>query len=307
MSKARRPPYKPKNVNGQLALRTEFYRQQLYKVVKGMFKLTCSLDWDSEYLRNVLLLEEGKIVITDTVAGVLPVRASLTGITYTGAPSEAIIALPILGDFTRTIGIDCEVLYLERFATGTFYTFRKIVQVFAEKLASADCSIDVNLMNSRLGYIIEAENKAQAETIKETFDRITEGEPLVVYRKDVLKTDGIQAFFGNVKQQYVAGDVQDTKRTIMCEFLTAIGINNANTDKKERLITSEANSNNIELCANVSLWKYNIDRCVKRIKRMFPDLEFDFKLEFDPSNLDIGGIMNDIQGSHPDMGNKKSG
>lgn len=306
MSKGRRAPYKPKNVNGQIAIRTEFYRQQLYKVVKGMFKLKCPLDWDSEYLRNVLLLDEGKIVITDTVAGVLPVRASLTGITYTGQPSQAVIALPVLGEFNRTIGLDCEVLYLERFSSGLYYTFRKIVQIYAEQLASADCSIDVNLMNSRLAYVVEAETKSQAETIKEAYDRVSVGEPLVVCKNGTIDKGGLQAFFGNVKQQYVAGDIQDTKRTIICEFLTSIGINNANTDKKERLITSEANSNNIELCANVSLWKYNIDRCVKRINRMFPELDFNFELEFDPSNLNVGGIMNDIQGSHPDLGNKKS-
>ena len=100
-------------------------------------------------------------------------------------------------------------------------------------------------MNSRMAYVAEAETKAQAESIKLAYDKVSNGEPLVVYSKDVsLNSTGLNVFFNNVKQNYIADMVQDSKRTIINEFLTAIGVNNANTDKRERRVTGEVDAKN---------------------------------------------------------------
>lgn len=296
-----RPSVKPKRINGQVAIRTDYYREELWKIIKGRFNLVAPMGWDTEYVLN-LLVKDGYFVITDTDAGVLPLRASLSGINYTDAPSKAIISVPILGSMERTIGVDCVVVYLERQFGTKYYNFKRKVRIYSEQFASADCSIDVNLINSRLGYIAEAETKAQAETIKETYDRVTEGEPLVVPRSGTLEGTGLQLLFGNVKQQYVADVIQDTKRTIMNEFLTSIGINNANTDKKERLIVDEANSNNIELVANTSLWESNIKKSNKQVKEMFPNLKYKLELNF---KVQTGGV-DDFTRSREIMGVEKS-
>lgn len=151
-------------------------------------------------------------------------------------------------------------------------------------MASADAAIDVNLMNSRVAYIAEAETKAQAESIKTAYDKISNGEPLVVYRKDVaLNATGLNVFFNNVKQNYIADMVQDSKRTIINEFLTAIGVNNANTDKRERLVTGEVDANNQELVANTTIWKENLKLCCDKINTMF-NVGLNVTLQFDASN-----------------------
>lgn len=50
-------------------------------------------------------------------------------------------------------------------------------------------------MNSRMAYVAEAETKAQAESIKLAYDKVSNGEPLVVYRKDVsLNSTGLNVF-----------------------------------------------------------------------------------------------------------------
>lgn len=299
------PNQKPKKVDGQRAARTEFYRVELRKLIKGLFDITCPLEWDTDYLLNYFI-SSGYIIIADTSAGRLPLKGSLTGLNYANNPTTAVIAVPILGNFTRTIGVDCEVIFLERTRTKTYYSFNRIVDIYAEKLASADGTIDVNLLNTRLAYLAEAETKAQADTIKELYDSVSEGNPLVVYRKDVLSAgDGLKVFFGNVKNNFIADVLQDSKRTIMNEFLTCLGINNANTDKRERLLTNEVNANNIELQANTALWKYNLERNVKRTRKIFPDLEFDMKLRFDPSKYEE--VMNNvINRSDNAMGTKQS-
>ena len=62
------------------------------------------------------------------------------------------------------------------------------------------------------------------------------------------------------------------KRRIMNEFLTRIGINNANMDKKERMITSEVESNTEETDAGISHWYQNIKIGLEETNKMFPDL-----------------------------------
>lgn len=286
------PNQKPKKVDGQRAARTEFYRVELRKLIKGLFDITCPLEWDTDYLLN-FFISAGYIIISDTPAGRLPIKGSLTGLNYANNPTTAVIAVPILGNFTRTIGVDCEIVFLERTHTKAYYSFNRIVDIYAEKLASADGAIDVNLMNSRLAYIAEAETKAQAETIKELYDKVSEGEPLVVHRKDIIsQSDGLKVFFGNVKNNFIADVLQDSKRTIVNEFLTSLGVNNANTDKRERLLTNEVDANNVELQANTALWKYNLERGVERVHKIFPDLEFDMKLRFDPSKYEE--VMNNV-------------
>ena len=305
----------PSNVNGVITARTEFYRTELYSMVKGMFKIKCPDDWEQDYMLN-LLLNRGCIIIADTVAGTIPVKGSLSGFNYWDYPTKATIDMPTIGSFDRTLHKDCEVVFLERTRTRAFYNFNKLIDVYAYKLAAADAGIDVNLMNSRVAYMAEAESKAQAETIKRMYYEVTSGEPIVVYRSDALSQKGLQLFFGSVKQNYVADLIQDSKRTIMNEFLTRLGINNANTDKKERLIVNEVDANNIELQCNVALWKKNLKVCVNRVKKIFPHINFNIKLRFDPKKMaekasstveqdPLGGGKNDSMGNEGSVGDKE--
>ena len=286
---------KPKRVDGQMTSRTAYYREELTKLVKGLFEIKCPDNWDIDYILNTLI-NMGYIIVTDTDFGVLPLRGSLTGYNYFNNPTGALITVPLIPQLHRTIGEDCEILYLERTVLRTYYTFYKKISIYAEKLASADAAIDVNLMNSKLAYIAEAETKAQAESIKAMYDEISDGNPLVVYRKEAtLSQTGLQVFFGNVKQNFVADIVQDSKRTIVNEFLTSIGINNSNTDKRERLITDEVNANNEELEANTTIWKQNLESCTKKINAMFPEINFSIKLKFDASNRKVDTSDTDRQ------------
>lgn len=273
-------------------------------MVKGLFKLECPDSWDKDYFLNVLV-DTGYIVILDTACGVLALKGSLNGYNYQNIPTKAVVVAPLLKEMDRTIGEDCEVIYLERQSDRTFYTFNDIIRIYAEKLASCDAGIDVNIMNSKLAYLAEAESKAQAETLKKLFDNITDGDPLVVYRKDSLSANPMNIFFNNLKQNFIAIDLQDAKRSIINEFLTAIGVNNANTDKKERLLTSEVDANNDELLCNTSVWRSNLETCLDKVNKMFPELNLKLELQFGGRTEE--GEQNDVFGDSGNMGDKKSG
>ena len=294
---------KPKKVNGQIAARTEFYRNKLRQIIKGLWDAECPNEWSRDYLLDLLLFE-GYVLITDTDVGIVPIRSGLTGYNYMNFPIETHSELPILGTIKRTLGKDAELIYLEWDETRTFFNFNETIRIFAEKLASCDAGIDVNIMNSKLAYIAEAESKAQAEAIKDLMDDVSVGEPLVVYRKDSISTTPMQLLTNNLRQNFIAGDIQDTKRTIYNELFTYLGINNANTDKKERLITSEVDSNYEELVVNVYNMEENVKRCVERVKKMFPSLNFNIKLKFDSSSREEK-MYNDSNGDTGTLGSSE--
>ena len=95
-------------------------------------------------------------------------------------------------------------------------------------------------------------------------------------RLSVLKTDA----------PFLLDKLQLYKHDVWCEALTFLGINNANTDKKERLITDEVNSNNelINYYLNC-FYKTRKDAC-DRINKKY-GLNISIKL-----NKDIEELLN---------------
>lgn len=296
---------KPQNVDGQIATRTEFYRQEIEKIVKSLFEVSCPDEWDLTYFLNTLI-RRGYIAISTTPAGVLPIHCSLTGLNYISLPTTAIMTAPMLGNWENEINKDCVIIFLDRIQKTQYFNFNQFIQIYAQRLANADASVDVNLMNSKMAYIAEAETKAQAESVKQLYAKISDGEPLVVYRKDSLAqgSAGMQLFTSNVKQNYIADMAQDTKRSIINEILTFVGINNANTDKKERLITGEVDSNNTELKSNVDIWRDNLKRQMKWVRKVFPDLDFNIRLRYrEEMEREVEQLA--TQERSGDMGDKK--
>lgn len=58
-------------------------------------------------------------------------------------------------------------------------------------------------------------------------------------------------------------------QTIENQFNTLIGIPNANTQKRERLITDEVNSNNAETSALATLWLETMQEGIDKVNQMF--------------------------------------
>lgn len=274
----------PRRVNGQIATRTEFYKTELFNQIKGIFEVEKPEEWPLDYILN-LLIHSGYVIIADTPAGVIPIKGSPYGYNFWDYPTKVRVTAPILNSFSRKLGVGAEIVYLERTRYRNYYSFNRLVEIYAYKLAAVDAAIDMNLFNSRLAYIVEAESKGQAETIKAMYEDISEGKPLVVYRSDAISKNGFQVAFNNLKQNYIADQLQDSKRTIMNEFLTLIGINNANTDKRERLIVNEVEANNIELACNIAEWKKNLELTCAKVNSLFPGINFNIRLRFDPMEI----------------------
>lgn len=140
-----------------------------------------------------------------------------------------------------------------------------LVRHYAVKLAQIDRCIDVNLMNANVTKYFEARNKKHAQEIKDLYAQSTQGEPLVVANESVTKGKQIDTLYKDIKTTYIVNDLLQSKRTIINEFLTKIGIANANYDKRERLNTDEVNQNDEETKAMINVIYDNIKEGIAEI------------------------------------------
>ena len=134
-------------------------------------------------------------------------------------------------------------------------------------MSECDSSISVNLMNSKVAFIALCSSKQVAQSMREMYKKISEGEPAVFVKGDQINGDNI--LYNHVKENFIAGDVQLLKRKLMSEFLTEIGVNNANTDKRERLTDNEVEANNGEIQLNAGYWLDNIKEGLDQANKMF--------------------------------------
>ena len=263
-----------------------YYVDTLFRKAMSIYEFKGMPDtWDYDYFLSVLL-SQGFITVTDTPLGVLPLRCGVSGINVFNHPTTVIIANPVIGNLERTIDEDCTLIKISYDYRGILATVYK----YAEMLASCDSSITVNLMNSKVTFIGLVENKQQAQSMKAMYDMITRGEPAVFVKGSQINNDTI--FYNHVKENFVAGEIQILKRKIMSEFLTEIGVNNANTDKRERLTDNEVEANDSEIQLNAGYWLDNIKEGLEKTNKMFGldlsvELKNTFNTEGNIENVDI--------------------
>ena len=245
------------------------YKTWCLKKLFGAFEFAGVPDeWDYDYMLTNLFIH-GYIAITDTSAGVVPLRCGITGIDIFDHPTRAIFANAVLGNFERNLygdnpATDCALVKIQYDFMGVM----PVVDRYAALLALCDNSIAVNLRNSKVAFIGLVSSKQQAATFEKLYRDIDGGKPAVYAKKgDGLSTDDI--YYNHVRETYIANDVQLLKQSIKNDFLTEVGLNNANTDKRERLIVDEVNANNDEVQANVQHWLDNIRDGLRRANALF--------------------------------------
>ena len=117
---------------------------------------------------------------------------------------------------------------------------REFMELFAYRLYETERTIDINLQAQKTPILIEGDTKTIL-TLKNVYMQYSGNTPFIFGNKqfdisnklNVLKTDA----------PYLIDKLDVHKHQIFNDALTVLGIDNANTDKKERLITNEVESN----------------------------------------------------------------
>lgn len=194
---------------------------------------------------------------------------SLSGFDLYYQPVRALVSNPLLSrEFT--IGSDCELLKL----TPDYRGIIDCISYFASKLAQADVSIDMSLINSRLAWIIGAKNKSSSRAIKQIIDSINKGNPAAVYDNGLLSPDNPKEepwvlWDRHVKESYITTDLLRDAQTILNSFDTEIGIPTIPYEKKERMVTSEAESKQLDSISRSTVWMETLKDSLKKVNEHF--------------------------------------
>ena len=233
--------------------------------------------WDipDHWARNFLLYCiycRGFVAVFETDRfGVIFQPCGLRGYDVFYRPTHAVIANPLINNIMEPqIGKQCELLRL----MPDYGSIMDIVTHYAELMAIAVETMRVNLYNSKLAYVFFSANKAAQDSFAKLYDTLSSGKPSAIIDKALLSDPNSDRkpwdlFLQNVGQNYISDKLLSDMRKIEAMFDTDIGIPNANTDKRERLITDEVNSNNIEVMSKCSLWLQELQESCKKCNDIF--------------------------------------
>ena len=260
----------PSTVHCRNTALVEYYTKYLLEKAISVFKFDGLPEtWARNYFQYVLFGYGYIAIINTDKYGVIPQMSGLTGYNVFYQPTIVTIANPLLdGLKTLEIGTQCEIIKLQPNYSGIM----DIVTTYADLMALCTETAGVNLLNSKMSYIFFSQNKAAAESFKKMYDKIASGEPAAFIDKGLLDDEGNPSwtmFTQNVGQNYITDKILNDLQTIENQFNTEIGIPNANTQKRERLITDEVNANNIDTNAKVSLWLETMQYDIEKVNRMF--------------------------------------
>ena len=275
----------PSSVKGRANGATEYNKRYLYNIVYSVFKFTLPSDWKLNFFRYWLFQYGSIAVIYTREYGWICNPYGIEKLDYTYNPRVINVTNAFLQESKKgVIGVNAGIVKL----FDDYYGIDDLVTHYAEQLAQIDRSVNVNLMNANITKAFCARDKKQAEDIKEAYGDATSGKPLVLINKNVLdgKDNALVNLFGDVKGDYICDLLLTAKRQIINEFLTRIGIRNANYEKKERLNSQEVSENNDETRSIVSVMLENVQTSFSEINAI-SDLGLAVELRYDYDGGDL--------------------
>lgn len=245
-----------------------YYQRYLFQKLTSQFKWTFPEGWSDTYFLGCLYGWGSVAIFNSRKFGIIPQAGALYGYNIFYQPTTVQIANPLLPPMQLEIGKDCVLFRLQRDYHGAL----DLVNYYADLLATSVESLAMNIMNSKLSYVFAVSSKNAAQTGKELMDRVNSGELAVWADKSLFDDDGKpswQPFAQNVGQNYIADRILSNMRQIEAEFDTRVGIPSCNVDKKERLITAEAERNDVETDSIVAQWFDTIQNCIAEVKSAY--------------------------------------
>lgn len=158
-------------------------------------------------------------------------------------PDKVIITNPRFNrSYTLTPGTDCEVVYCTSLdpyywgrGSGGLYS---LISTTASLLADNYLSLNIAQKNIRLTNLFAADDQATVESLNEAMKEAYEGKPYIVVQKSLIdKMESVPMAADSSSQTLI--QMLDVHKYILSEFYAAIGLQEAQQMKRERLITAE--------------------------------------------------------------------
>lgn len=271
---------------------TRFFERYLLQRAISVYKWKMPETWERNYALYCLYCWGFFAVINTDKFGVIPQGCSLKGYGVQYQPTQCVIANPLLSGLKEPyINKDCVLIRLQPDYGGIW----DLVSFYADMMSMTAQTAGINIENSKLAYIFMANNKALSASFKKLYDNVTSGEPAVVADKRLFNIDGKPlwgTFANSLKENYIAGSLLTDLRNWEKRFDAEIGIPTTNTEKKERLVESEVNSNALESATRAEMWLDELKLGCDRARKMFGiDLTVEWRIN---PREEIGNATRDI-------------
>lgn len=195
---------------------------------------------DPIFLENCLNTAGSAIIVKDDITGEYLVgqNGSTGPINIYGYPKDRRVIF--LNGQTMNYEEDTSVIiYNNAFRSSDLWIFTTI----ANLLADMDAAVRIN-MNSQKTMPIIPVTETQRLTVENIYADITNNIPYVLVDGNALDVDKLKSSlqFDN-RRSFTADLMIQVQREIWNRFLTFVGINNVNVEKRERVNVPEINSN----------------------------------------------------------------
>lgn len=139
------------------------------------------------------------------------------------------------------------------FYMGTQVSDTDLIDRTAMTLAEIKASIIANIRQQKTPFI--GFTKDANLTSKRIWKNLQDGAPFIQVDSDVF-ADDIKKVITTMPVQTpnLAPTLQDSWNNTLNEFLSMVGINNANIDKKERLVASETEANDAQVDSSLNIY-----------------------------------------------------
>ena len=161
-----------------------------------------------------------------------------------------------------TPGKDCVVIRNNDEMIPSSYTLK----LFAYRLAEISRTIDVNIQAQKTPVLVVGSDK-QMKSLQTIYNQFDGNKPVIFGDKSLEGMELLKVL--KTEAPIVFPELQQQKIAMWNECLTFLGINNANTEKRERLITDEVTANNTHIDLSAECFLKARQRAAEEMNKIF--------------------------------------
>lgn len=243
-----------------------YYYYKLMLIARALFEWeSLPNNMDERWIEKYLFTSGKCIFFNDPTMGFMVAGLAQQGsINCYGDPTDV---YPVAENFVYSgpklvNGENCYVIRNNDLMLPNF----PIVRHYAFKLTNIDRAIDTNIEAQKTPIIVRCSDK-QRLSLKNAINQRRDNEPVIWTTDQANIADMVSTLELNAPA--VFKDLQTQKHMILNEVFTDFGINNANMDKRERMVANEVEANNEQVKASEDVLLKVREEACKNINRIF--------------------------------------